>query len=109
MSDQVLRVEPTAYTVSMLPEDDIDSEVWQIRVEYAGHGRRAVRAGARCFNRSGEQEPEPIPSSRTDGWIAEHRFTLDEALDLACRELPGLTFNGLSTLDLLTKRTEASQ
>lgn len=49
-----------------------------IRVERAGQRsgppKWAVRRGGECLNHRGEWEYEPIPSSRTDGWLRSHRW-----------------------------------
>jgi hypothetical protein len=37
--------------------------------------RYAIRQGGACMNAQGDWEWEPIPSSRTDEWLAEFRFT----------------------------------
>ncbi|WP_217925125.1 hypothetical protein [Miltoncostaea oceani] len=43
-----------------------------------------VRSGGFCMNRSGQWEYEPLPSSRSDDFIARTRFTLTEATEI-CR------------------------
>ena len=43
----------------------------------------AVCEGTYVVNRDGEREPEPMPSSRDEAFIARTRFTLAEALSVA--------------------------
>lgn len=47
----------------------------------------AVRDGfKKCLSKNGEWDYEPFPSSRTDEWLAAHRFTsASEAIDHARR------------------------
>jgi hypothetical protein len=54
----------------------------------------AVRWMSRCLSRDGEWTLEPIPSSRTDEFLAAHRFDLDTALRLAKEAAPKITVNG---------------
>lgn len=53
----------------------LDVDVWAIR-----------RGAGACLSRDGKWVREPQPSSRTDEWLAEHRFTLEEATILAERK-----------------------
>lgn len=64
---------PTRYTVGSV--EDAMSAHLAIQVEYAGKGRWAVRRASECLSRNGEWEWEPQPSSRTDEWLTEFRFT----------------------------------
>lgn len=96
----------TAYQVSMLPLDDIDADVWGFRVEYAGHGLWAVRNLACCIGADGVRSYESRPSSRTDEWLAAHRFPLEDALALARRHLPGLVINGMTAEEVLARKAE---
>lgn len=45
-----------------------------LKVEFCGNGKWAVRDGFSVLSRAGEWVSEPQPSSRTDDWIADHRF-----------------------------------
>jgi hypothetical protein len=76
----------TEYTLSALPEDNINARLFSIKVAYRGSGRWAVLRMGDCLSRSGEWDYESIPSERTDG----------EAMRLAREALPGLTVNGLT-------------
>jgi len=103
------RVQPTGYTVTCYPHEDINAEVFSIQVEYTGHDRWAVRLrGSRCLAVDGQWEWEPIPSERDDEWLAEHRFDLDTALRLAKEQAPHVTVNGITVQQAL-ERHEARQ
>ena len=91
-----VRVEPTRYSVSILPETSINHGSYEITVEYRGAGRWAVCNGGSCLDAAGEWEYESIPSEREDEWLAAHRFDLDAALRLAREAAPDLTVNGWS-------------
>jgi hypothetical protein len=98
------RVLATSYTVSCLPYDDIDSEAFSIKVDYAGHGRWAVRLrGSWCLGADGGWCHEPIPSSREDAWLATHRFDLDTALRLAKEQAPLVKVNGVDVEQALER------
>lgn len=101
------RVLATSYTVSCLPYDDIDSEAFSIQVDYAGHGRWAVRLrGSRCLAADGRWDWEPIPSERTDEWLAKYRFDLDTAIRLAKEQAPRVTVNGHTVEQVLARHEE---
>jgi hypothetical protein len=55
----------------------------EIRVERRGPEAWAVREMASVVNRDGTREPEPMPSSRDENFIARTRFPLAEALRVA--------------------------
>lgn len=97
MNDPIVAV--SAYTVSLLPDDHPDRHVWSLTVEYRGRGLWAVKSLSRCLNRRGKLDLEPIPSSRTDRWLKAHRFTEQEALDIAKRHVGKLVFNGMRVVD----------
>ena len=90
----------TEFTLSALPEDDINASAYQIKVAYRGRGLWAVSRHRQCLGRSGAWDWESIPSERTDEWLAEHRFLLGEALRLAREELPKLRVNGMTAAEV---------
>lgn len=96
--DQALATE---YTLSGLPEDHVEASLFQVKVAYRGRGKWAVLWRSYCLNRRGVWGWEPLPSSRTDRWLAGHRFELDEALRLARKALPKLSMHGQTAADLL--------
>lgn len=100
MAEPTVRV--TEYTVSVLPEDDINASAYAVTVAYRGRGLWAVLLRSFCLGRDGEWDFEMLPSSREDEWLAEHRFTREEALELAKAEAPHISVNGRTAAELLT-------
>lgn len=92
-------VRPAAYTVCLLPEDDINAHVYAITVEYRGEGRWAVVHCGSCLGADGEWEFGVKPYGRGDGWLAAHRFNLDTALRLAKEAAPHVTVNGITAAE----------
>lgn len=93
--------EPTAYTVTCLNEEVEGAHAWALTVEYRGRGSWAVKRNVFCLSRAGEWDYEMRPSEREDEWLAEHRFPLDEALELAKQAAPHVIVNGMTPADLL--------
>jgi hypothetical protein len=92
----------TKYDVSILPRDDINRSAWSITVEYRGNDKYAVLIrGHWCLSRDGTSEIEPVRDDRTDEWLADHRFSLDEALRLAVEHAPNVRCNGKTAVELL--------
>jgi hypothetical protein len=98
VAEPVARV--TEYTVSVLPEDDINASSYAITVAYRGRDLWAVSRHRQCLGRDGEWDWESLPSERTDEWLAEHRFTEQEALRLAREAAPGIRCNGLTAVEM---------
>lgn len=94
--EPAVNVTATTYTVSVLPDDNIDHDTYAITVEARGNGLWAVLRHRWCLGSDGEWEFEPIPSERTDEWLASHRFPLDEAVELARRAAPKVRVNGMT-------------
>lgn len=97
------RISTTQHVVSCLPEDSPNHYDWSITVEYRGEGRWAVllRGGRQCLGRDGEWSYESVPSEREDAWIAEHRFSEQEALRLAVQWAPKIVCNGKTAAEVL--------
>ena len=100
-SPQFPAATPTVYTVTCLPEHVEDASSWSLTVEYRGRGLWAVKRHSHNLARSGEWDYEHIPAEREDEWLAEHRFPLEEALELAKQAAPDVIVNGLTPADLL--------
>jgi hypothetical protein len=102
-------VRPSQYTVNCLPDDDINARLFAITVEERGQidGQTlwAVCRMGQCLDGDGEWDYEPIPSSRTQEWIADHRFLLDTALDLARGAAAHVTVNGITVEQALARYT----
>lgn len=94
-------VKATRYSVCCLPEDGIDSQVFEITVEHRGNDRWAVKWHSQCLAADGTWDYEMRPSEREDEWLAEHRFDLDTALKLAKEQAPLVTVNGFTVADAL--------
>jgi hypothetical protein len=97
----------TQYRISAIPPEyleqpDSDAWHWCLYVEYRGAGRWCVtRGGRQCLSRNWAWDWEPSNSSREESWNAEHRFSLEEALERAKRAAPGVTLSGLTAMDVL--------
>ncbi|WP_432053691.1 hypothetical protein [Streptomyces sp. bgisy022] len=93
----------TQYAVTLLPETDINSPLYEITVDYRGHGQWAVTRHRQCMNHAGGWDWEPIPSERDDDWLTTHRFDLDTALRLAKEAAPHVTVNGITATEALAR------
>lgn len=96
----------TEYTVSCLPEDDIDSQVFGITVQYRGGGRWAVIHHSSCLGADGTWEFGVKEYDRGEAWMDAHRFDLDTALALAKAAAPHIVINGHTVTDVLNRRAE---
>lgn len=108
MSDHALPepiVQATAYTVSCLP-DSPEAHLWTIEVAYRGHNLWAALRHGWCLDAAGRWDYEPLPSSRTPEWLAEHRFPLEEALRLAKAAALLLEVNGITVADRAARQAE---
>jgi hypothetical protein len=99
-------VRPTQYTVSCLPEGDINASVYTITVEYRGADRWAVTRHRQCLAVDGTWDYEMWPSEREDEWLAAHRFDIDTALRLAREAAPLITVNGHTVAEALARHQE---
>lgn len=93
------------YKVSIFSEeDDPEGELglwhYSLTVAYRGRGLWAVLDGSNCLSKSGTWDYEMRPSSREDDWLAEHRFPLGEALELARKTAPHMEINGRSASEV---------
>lgn len=91
-------VQPITYAVSCLP-DSSEAHLWTIEVAYRGNDLWAALRHGWCLDAAGRWDYEPLPSSRTPEWLAEHRFPLEEALRLAKVAAPLLEVNGITVAD----------
>jgi hypothetical protein len=92
----MIDIRPTTYTVTGLPEDDVNSTIWALRIEWRGPGDCwAVLRHSYALSHTGWWDWEPSPSNRTDEFKTTHRFTLTEAMERARAEYPKLVINGL--------------
>ncbi len=94
-------VRTRSYEVSCLPEDSVNNMAWALTVDYRGNDLWAVKHGGQCLDSDGEWDYEPMPSNRTDEWIATHRFNLTRALLLAKEAAPLVRVNGKTAAEVL--------
>jgi hypothetical protein len=103
----VLAVE---YTVNCVPDDDLDSHAFEIRVQYRGNGRYAViRHGHSCLGADGTWDQGVKPYGRGDNWLDAHRFDLETALALAKEAAPHITVNGFTVTDAIAMQTKRAE
>lgn len=122
--------EPTVmavkYTVNCVPEDDLESHVWGLSVEYRGQGRWGVFRNAHlCLGadgtwswgynwRDGAHEPTTEAEwgdyhAGRDAWLAEHRFDEETALKLAQEHAPLVTVNGYTVADAFVMQKKRAE
>lgn len=102
------RVSITEYTVTGLPEDDVNRQVWSIQIAWRGPGDVwAIVHLSSCYSTEGGWDWEPSPSNRDDEYKATHRFTLEEAMALAPVAYDSLIVNGLWVRDGRLVRADA--
>ena len=95
----------TEYSISCIPEDDINATVFQVRVQYRGANRYAViRGGDMCLGADGTWDFGVKEYDRGDAWLDAHRFDLDTALRLAKEQARLVTVNGRTVSDCLARR-----
>jgi hypothetical protein len=92
-------------SISPIPVGDINRPGWAVTVTFGGREVDGVKLYGvknlgRALSRDGTWDHEPIPSSRTDEWLAEHRFPLEEAMTLARSVAHTITWNSLSADDV---------
>lgn len=102
------QIHATTYTVSLLPLDHPSGQVWELKIEWTGNPHHedrkwAVRWMDNCYHRNGDLEYEPLPSSRTEAWLNDHRFSWDEAEAFAVQKVQELTVNGLTAKEVLKR------
>ena len=96
-------VRVTAYSVSCVPEDNINAPHFTAKVEYRGRGGWAVTDGFHVYAADGSRAHEHIPTERTDEFLARFRHSELEAVSLAKRVAPTLRVNGYTVADVLAR------
>lgn len=97
----MVSVQPTQYTVSILPEDDLYYDIYAVTVEYRGPECWAVMRGRRCLGADGVWDLGQRYND--DQWMASHRFDLDTALRLAREAAPNVKTNGWTAAEVLAE------
>ena len=91
----------TRYAVSALPEDHEAYGAFLVEVAARGGDRWAVTHNRMCANVDGTLSYESLSSSRTDEWLAEHRFTRVRAFTVALTVVNRLRVNGFTVAQVL--------
>lgn len=94
-----VHVRPAAYEVSLWTEDEetVNTRHYAIRVEARSGGQWAVTRGTRNLAADGSWSWNA--SEREGGWLATHRFGLEEALQLAREAAPHVRADGLTAAE----------
>lgn len=94
-------VSPARYTVSLLPESDVNYRLYVVEVMYWGDGHWGVINGATDtrLGIDGAWADGIKPYGRGDDWLDAHRFDLDTALRLAQEAAPHVIVNGRTAAD----------
>lgn len=112
-------VRERSYEVTIWPEElegEIDAGTWALCVDYRGAGRWGVFRGAfagrntPCLGRDGTWTfGRPDDDVDMAAWLANYRFTEQEALDFAREWAPKMRTSGQSASAVLAERlTEVS-
>lgn len=102
MSDPDLPV-ATKWTACHLPESDPNYYSFAIHAESSGKGRWAIRHAGSCLSRTGQWVWEPQPSSRTDRWLRDHRFSENEAKGLISALAATVVVNGVTAAEWVAR------
>ena len=101
-----VRVEPTTYTVSILPDDNVNASHYRIEVVWRAPGSWAVLHGGWCLGVDGAWEYEMQPSSRTSDWLARHRFDFETALRMAREAAPDVECNTITARQVYERQAQ---
>ncbi|MGA5182979.1 hypothetical protein ACPCBF_24890 [Streptomyces pseudogriseolus] len=80
--------------------------VYVLRIRPLAGGWAVVRAGDRCLGRDGTWAYGSNQGDRDDAWLAEHRFSLKEALEQAEESAQRLTVRGRTAAQLLAEEDD---
>lgn len=94
-----VNVRITEVTVCAVSTDSINHHAYAVQVAWRGEDAYAVIHHRECLGADGKWDFEPTSSSRTDEWIAAHRFSYVEAYRLAVEVAPTIVVNGVSATD----------
>lgn len=98
-------VEPVSYCIypSQKIADNFFSErrFFTVEVTRRGDNSFAVCVQDEVYGRDGTWSYEPLPSSREDEWLANYRWTLEEALEQAKKVVKEIVFMGMTADEAL--------
>jgi hypothetical protein len=85
-----------SYVVHAVPPEvpDDDRDLWTLHLQNRGDDRWSISWNRRTYGRSGTWTFPLQPPDPDDEFLAEYRFELDEALEIAKRLTPTLVVNG---------------
>lgn len=101
-------IKPVLYEVSLLPEDDINHNLFALTVQDRGHGKWAVIHSNSCLGSDGTWDFGVKEYDRGDEWLQSHRFDLETALRLASEVAPHVTVNGQTAAQVYLRQREAA-
>ena len=103
-------IRTTQYTVSCLPETDVNYRLYAITVEYLPDDDNwMVHRNGECLGADGTWDEHTKPFGRGDAWLANHRFTEDTARALALAAAPAVAAVYLTTTaNLAARRKDAA-
>lgn len=120
MTDLHVRIRPTRFVASVLPEGHDDRWTYALQVEYRGEGQWSVRCRGQYLAADGTRShgfcwsggaDEPATSAEMDlfdkeqaEWLAVYRFDEVTALRIAEEQAKTLTYRGRSVADVLAER-----
>ncbi|WP_093803942.1 hypothetical protein [Streptomyces sp. Wb2n-11] len=103
-------VKAVEYTVNCVPDDGIDGNLFEIRVQYRGAERYAVtRHGQQCLGADGTWDQGVKEYDRGLDWLNAHRFDLDTALEMAKQAAPFVTVNGFTVADAIAMQEKRAE
>lgn len=95
-------------SVNAVPKElrtaDINSH-YTVSVSRRGPDTWAVVHRGQVYNKNLKSQMERLPSGRTDSFLARHRFTLLEAVELAEKLAQTVTIQGVKASDIITHET----
>ncbi|MGV9814741.1 hypothetical protein ACWDTQ_22910 [Streptomyces cellulosae] len=95
--------------VTLLPPDHVDYRIRLVRVvwvdPHADHDRQwmVLDVHDECLGRDGTWDPDRKERGRGEAWLADHRFSVGEALRLAQSAVWQVTVNGITTAQVVER------
>lgn len=92
-------VTTTAYTVSILPEDDINYRYYAITVEWRRGLGWAISCMGFVLGADGEWVVDRAPDDGREEWLESHHFGQATALEMATEAAPHVECNGITAFE----------